>query len=805
MNRPAVLALPRATTLRMVALVVALVVSGLFVGTALHNALLGDSWSEAARACAGPDGLLPTDPGCMADAERRRALVAVLAALGVALLAVAGAYVAAARVRRRARLLPVDARFASAVRRTAELAADEGVPAPRVLVAKRLAAPFCLGMPGAYSVAIPQALAVRASTPTFTALVGHEVAHLRHHDVALSWLGRTAGYVLLPLLAIPVLAALVGGEPLLALDIAWRTAVLGAVVWIVPRELMWARELDADARAAARPGVLATLERLLVKPAPTGLRRLRAWHPSHARRRAALADPLSLTRMGVADGLVLAFLVALAMPLVVNVLNAALLGDPLAAYVRAFTALLLGPLFGATVGIGLWRHELASRTDGRSGGVRRVASGVLVGALLGTLVSPAGTGLGVAGDWSLLVVPVALAGATVLVGGLGRRWVRAPRRTPRRVGVPAALTGALLVTGVLAVSGPLPLFLDAGWAMTLTYLTSLAALGPATVLAVVLAVIAALPVRDGPLPAWWGVPGLVLPRPRGGIGAGTAAGLAAGAAAWLARGAAADDVDLYRIVEASLLGAALAAGVAVLVPALLGGPEGAGRGVLAGPLAALMASAVFLASIVVTAPNPLPVAGHVLAGGLAVGFLVAPVAALAALVPLPPVRSGVVTALVAAVLAGTAGGAVVAERATLVPDPWSGVPHDAPVVPVTRDEYRNIIAPEIVRRHAAVKEAFDALDAEGPPGPVAAARVRDEMLAPMQDLLTAVDDIVVTDPALVSVHDHIRNSIRFDIEGYRMLADALDADDVPKAYEAGALLDQGTLELGAWVRGVDGL
>jgi hypothetical protein len=94
---------------------------------------------------------------------------------------------------------------------------------------------------------------------------------------------------------------------------------------------------------------------------------------------------------------------------------------------------------------------------------------VLVGALFGTLVSPAGTGLGLAGDWSLLVVPVALEGATVLVGGLGRRWVRASRRTPRRVGVPAALTGVLLVTGVLAVSGPLPLFLDAGWALTITY------------------------------------------------------------------------------------------------------------------------------------------------------------------------------------------------------------------------------------------------------------------------------------------------------------------------------------------------
>lgn len=153
-------------------------------------------------------------------------------------------------------------------------------------MSKRLTAPFCLGVPGAYSVAMRQALAVRAAAPVFTALVGHEIAHLKHRDVTLSWLGRTAGYVLIPLLALPVLAGLAGGEPLLALDIAWRAAVLAAVVWIVPSELMRARELDADARAATRPGVWATLDRLLVKPAPTGLRSIRAWHPSHARRSA---------------------------------------------------------------------------------------------------------------------------------------------------------------------------------------------------------------------------------------------------------------------------------------------------------------------------------------------------------------------------------------------------------------------------------------------------------------------------------------------------------------------------------------
>jgi hypothetical protein len=110
-----------------------------------------------------------------------------------------------------------------------------------------------------------------------------------------------------------------------------------------------------------------------------------------------------------------------------------------------------------------------------------------------------------------------------------------------------------------------------------------------------------------------------------------------------------------------------------------------------------------------------------------------------------------------------------------------------------------------VRRHSAVTDAVAAISAADPPGPAAAARIRSEVLAPMQDLLTAVDSFVVTDPALIAVHDHIRESVRLDIEGYRLLADALDTDDVAKTYEAADLLDRGTSQLGAWVRGVDGL
>lgn len=76
-----------------------------------------------------------------------------------------------------------------------------------------------------------------------------------HHDVAVSWLARSLWYVLGPLLALPVVVALVQREPVLAVDILWRGAVLLGVVVLVVRGLMRAREVDADLRAAEVFGV----------------------------------------------------------------------------------------------------------------------------------------------------------------------------------------------------------------------------------------------------------------------------------------------------------------------------------------------------------------------------------------------------------------------------------------------------------------------------------------------------------------------------------------------------------------------
>jgi hypothetical protein len=58
-GRPDVLALPTSTTLRMILAAVTLVVSALFVGTALYNAVHGQAWDATVLACLGPGGGLP--------------------------------------------------------------------------------------------------------------------------------------------------------------------------------------------------------------------------------------------------------------------------------------------------------------------------------------------------------------------------------------------------------------------------------------------------------------------------------------------------------------------------------------------------------------------------------------------------------------------------------------------------------------------------------------------------------------------------------------------------------------------------
>jgi len=832
--RPAVLALPTSTTLRMVVVAVALLVSALFVGTALHNALLGQAWDAAVRVCVGPSGLLSTTAeqlSCQAPAERRRAMVALLVAVLAVALAAMVVALAPVVVRRRRRLVPADPRFARAVQVVADLAATAGVRAPGVLIVPGTASdPFCVGRPGDYRIALPRKLALLGNPALFEALVGHEVAHLAHRDVALSWLARSLWYVLGPLLAVPILIALVRGEPALALDILWRAVVLIAVVLLVVRGLMRAREYDADLRAAQifAAGHVLGAELSRHPAARRGWRTAVAWHPEPYRRRAVLADPTAAAQLTWLDGLTLGFLIALALPIVGGIASALFFGVPVAGFVAFVGAVVLGPLFGATVGVGLWRHALAARAVGRRRGTGPVALGVLAGGLLGQLVSLARVGLGA--PQLLLFVPVALAGTTVLVGGLGELWVWGIGRTrrPAAVWVPAALLGAAAATAALWAAPQAQLLLEfGGWALLAAWLTTPGALVFPGVVAVLLAVAAGWairPRRDGSLPGWWGGPSVPAAVPGGGaVFAGLAAGMAGGVALAVYRavaGAATSDVDKIQLVDAGVLGSGLVGVAVVVVLGLARGAAGAASGLLAGPVAALTVAAWFLVTVALAGGNPLPLTAHVLGGALACGFLVTIcAAALTGALAVPPLRSTALVVAIALVMGAATAGTAMAARQSLVPGlsavlpgyseiegavvPTQPVPSVDPVVP--REFYADVVARPLLDGRVASSSAFRDLQAERPPANVAATRIRAEILPLLRQMLDGAQSVRIDDPRTREVHSHAVAGAQLHVRGFEMLVEALDQDDQQLADQASALLADGNAEWQQWAAGVQEL
>jgi hypothetical protein len=258
-------------------------------------------------------------------------------------------------------------------------------------------------------------------------------------------------------------------------------------------------------------------------------------HPEASRRRAVLADPTAAATLTWLDGATLGFLVALALPVISGIASAWLLGAPVAGGAALVAALLLGPLFGATVGVGLWRHALAARSSGRKPGTGPTAFGVLVGGLLGQSASLAGVALGA--PHPLLLTPVALAGTTVLIGGLGELWVQGVGQTrrPAAVWMPAMLLGAATATVALWAAPQAQSALDGGgWALLAAWLTTPGALVFVGIVAALLAVATGWtvrPRRDRSLPDWWGGPSVPVTAPgRGAVRAGLAAGLAGGIA-----------------------------------------------------------------------------------------------------------------------------------------------------------------------------------------------------------------------------------------------------------------------------------
>jgi Zn-dependent protease with chaperone function len=834
-RRPNVLALPSATTSRLIVLVVAMLTAGLFVGTALHNSLLGASWTRAVAACAGSArvGGTPVVQAqliCAAPAELRRALIALATTVVVAVAAIVILLLAPAVLRRRRRLRP-GVEFDAATARLTALAHEAGVRPPVLMVGPaRQRDAFCFGRPGRYAVALPKALAVRPGLPVFEVVARHEIAHIAHRDVALSWLARSVWYALLPALALPLVLFVARAEFGLGLDYGWRATVFGAVVLLTQRAVLRSREYDADLRAANAPGVEPLLLRVLAGlPRPVGsrARRVLALHPDGSERQRAVQQPERVTAVSAVDGLTVGFLTALALPLLDGTLNALVLGNANALFVAAAGPLLVGPLLGVTLGIGLWRQAVVARVAGTRPRVAGVVLGVLVGAVLGQAASFANVGLGslTGTDQPLfaLVTALALTGTTVLIAGLGELWAGAAGRIgrPAAVWIPAAVLAALLGAATLWAADILQTAWDqGGWTVASAALTATLVPTPMAVLVVALAVASAWALRSTSAtpPAWLlpDAPPAPLPGPR--LGQALLVGVLGGAAGGLV-------LVAYRLIAGPVEGAELirrayayqwaagAAGAAVLLGlSLLRGRRGTGAGLLAGPVASLVTVVIFFALNLSVGGSLAPdFAFGFLRTGLVLGLLVSVLAGCLTLGAdvarhSTGVGATVLLSAVAILLAGTAAGAAVLGRVVLVPSTEENVTPKPPGRSADVELYVYAVAPALREARTQVTPAVLAIDNDRSAPPAARARrIRVEVVGPLREILASAQGFQPADPGVTEVHRHAIAALQYSVAGFDTVARGLETNSPALVRQGQAQLRSENAEWQAWLIGLSTL
>jgi Zn-dependent protease with chaperone function len=447
--RPDLLAHPSPTTGRFLLLIGVLLSAGLLVGNMAHNALLGRSWGATTLVCfAEADAAVPLVldlesqiahqqvlNACMAPAERRRALTGLGGAAAMAVLGLAVVLAVPAWIRRRFRLRPAGARLEGAVTRISELAVEAGLRrAPRLLVGpagQRDA--FVFGRPGRYELVLPTALVVRWRNPAlFDPVVRHELAHVRRHDVPLAWLATAVWVAAVPLLVLPVVLDLARWDLSLLVPYLWRAALVLAVVWLVRRQALRSREYDADLHAARQAGdwrgVAAVLD--TSRPVPSWWRRAISFHPTNAERVRALAEPGRLRGVSLVDGLAAAFLTAVLLPPVLNVLQVAFTGSSLYSWAPHMSAALVGPVAGLAVGVGLWRQAMIDQVTGARTWPGGVVLGVVLGLALGQQVTLHSLGVDEEPGSALPLAVLLGAAAVLLSAGTGRLWADAAARLP---------------------------------------------------------------------------------------------------------------------------------------------------------------------------------------------------------------------------------------------------------------------------------------------------------------------------------------------------------------------------------------
>jgi Zn-dependent protease with chaperone function len=396
------LALPAPTTGLYFLFIASLLAVGLFVGSWMHNVVLGRDWIKGVSSCLAVD--LAQQQACTAPVEVRRGLWSVAGAGVMLVLATGALFVVPLVIQRRRKLKPPLPKHQPVLDRIAQLADEAGlIRVPKVFIGpSAMRDAFSFGRPGSPAVAIPpKVFGLLARPGPADGVVLHEFAHIRHRDIELAWLARSSWYVAVLVLLIPVMGAIWEGPSLMPYYL-WRAVLLIVLVEVVTALVLRAREYDADLRAASRVSSLDTLRASLgLLPQSSNsnwIQRLRKRHPTSEERREVLESPQVAADTSFLRALCTGMLAGILGPLMISSATPLLAGTNLFLGGIWTSSVVTGVFLALTVGLDLLRALFSVSLAGH--GINRttarriliMAVGVAIGLAVGRQISVASVG-----------------------------------------------------------------------------------------------------------------------------------------------------------------------------------------------------------------------------------------------------------------------------------------------------------------------------------------------------------------------------------------------------------------------------
>jgi Zn-dependent protease with chaperone function len=438
--RPNVLALPSATTARLILLLAAVLSGGAYVGISFHDWLLASSYAHEDLACkqrAESSGLVTSGQleyleSCLRPQEVLRGLFALGATVLFVLLLVAILLLAQVIIGRRRPGREMTQYFDDSREYLAELRRAGGVSPETVILVgpsgQRDA--FTYGAFGHYRVQVPRGMAAQwRARALFEPVLLHEFAHIFHRDVKWGWFARAAWYAVTPVLVASIILPALQGDWSYFWSYTWRALLLAVLAQLLIRGYLRARETDADLRAARilrdPGGITAAISGNA--SAKNNRLPLLAFHPAAKDRVGAILDPTSTVRIGFTDGFTAALLATLAGGVFLGIARNLLydLNDSLSLS-DIISNGLSQAILGFAVGGGLLRATIVGRMTGRPVSAIGPTLGVGAGVAAGLLTSLSQTGMGAFDGtdrpWGIVAAVAAGMAAAAYAAALARLW-----------------------------------------------------------------------------------------------------------------------------------------------------------------------------------------------------------------------------------------------------------------------------------------------------------------------------------------------------------------------------------------------